>query len=97
MLADLELCRVNADRDAARACRQIVASQSALPPLVELPVRCQRQRMRRNHHAFTQPLAPAHQNFPSLVSKCVGLLSVAPPSPIQSATHSIICSIVTLG
>ena len=98
-IANLELRGVHADRDAACARGQVVARESALPALVQLAIGIERQRMRGNHHAAPQFVAPGagHQKRPSRVSKCVGLASVAPPMPIQSATHSIICSTVTAG
>ena len=90
-IADLELRGVDADRDAARARGQIIARERALPPLVQLALGVERQRMRGNHHAVaavSRASVPCgHQNLPSRVSKCVGLSCVAPPMPIQSATH----------
>src|SRR5437879_5755010 len=100
-VADFELRGVNPHGYAARTRREVVARQRALSPLIELPVGVERQGMRRNHHAAPQLFAPrflpSHQNRPSRVSKCVGFASVGPPIPTQSATHSIICSIVTDG
>ena len=75
-IANLELRGVDAHRHAARARGQVIARERALPPFVELAIGVERQRMRGNHYAAPQFLAPApvgHQKRPSRVSKCVGL------------------------
>ena len=102
-IADFELRGVNPYRHPPSARGQIIACERALPPFVQLAIGLERQRMRGNRHAAPQLFAPdlfadiSHQKRPSRVSKCVGLESVAPPIPIHSATHSIICSTVTDG
>src|SRR6266576_5989142 len=53
--------------------------------------------MRRNHQPRTKFRAQVHENFPSQVWKCVGLLSIAPPIRIQFAIHSIISAGRTVG
>ena len=53
-LADGELRRVHADRQAARAGVDVVAADGALRLLVEFPVGIERQRMRRDHRALAQ-------------------------------------------
>jgi hypothetical protein len=54
-IADAKLRGVNADGDAARACRTIISGQSRLAPLVQSPVRIQGERMRGYHDAVEQP------------------------------------------
>ncbi len=49
-MADFKLCRVNAKRDTARACRMIIPGEGTLTALVEAPLRIERQRMCRNHY-----------------------------------------------
>ena len=49
-----ELRRVHADSNSACAGSEIVACQSALPALVQLPVSRERQRMRGDHESLLQ-------------------------------------------
>src|SRR3982750_2549732 len=53
--------------------------------------------MRWDHQPFFQLRSEVHQKRPSLVSKWVGLPSVAPPRPIHEAIQSIISEGVTCG
>ena len=96
-LANLELGGVNAHGNAPGARGQVVAGEGALAALVHFAVSSESERMGWNDHAPAECFAKVHQNFPSVVSKCVGLLRVEPPIRIQCATHSIICSKVTVG
>jgi hypothetical protein len=53
-LADGELRGVDADREPARACIEIVARERALAAAIEFAITVERERMRRDHHALAQ-------------------------------------------
>ena len=103
-LADRELGRVHADREAAGAGVEIVAGERALAPLVEPAAGIEGQRMGRDHDAAGERrsnrlrnLAPgeAHgtagaENTPSRTSYRVGLARLGMSRATQSAVHSII-------
>src|SRR5699024_2203558 len=56
-IADLELCGMYADCDSSRTCSQIIASERALPLLVEHTLCCECKRMSWNNYAVCQPLS----------------------------------------
>ena len=97
-LMQLELGRMHAHGDAARAGRAVVAGQRALAPLIQLEVGREGERVGRDDLAVGQVLSQfrqslGHQKLPSRVSKWVGLSSDAPSFCTQSAIHcSIWCS-----
>src|SRR5580765_1399403 len=85
-------------RQPASPSGQIITKERPLPPLIQLPLRRQRQWTRWNHQPSLQGLMGLRiQNFPSRDSKCVGFPSNGPPRITQSATHSISCSALTRG
>src|SRR5260221_2295112 len=63
VVADLDLCVLPSDRRAARAGCQVVTRQRPLTSLVQLALRREGQRVRRDYHAFSQSLAPGHLEF----------------------------------
>src|SRR5581483_2207165 len=96
---DRELGRVDPDGEPARAGGEVVARERALAPLVQLPLRGQRERVGRDDDPLPEQgaLGGVHQNFPSRVSKWLGLFSVRPPVRTQWATQEIIGSTGTAG
>ena len=101
-LMKFKLGRMHAHGDAARAGRAVVAGEGALPPLVQLEVGCEGERMGRNHLPILQVLSQfmqglRHQKPPSRVSKWVGLSNMAPSLCTQAAIHWSICCKETLG
>jgi hypothetical protein len=45
---------VDADREPARACIEIVVRERALAAAIEFAITVERERMRRDHHALAQ-------------------------------------------
>src|SRR5581483_8689064 len=68
-IANSELSGVDPYSDPCCTRSQVVARECALTALIELTLRRERKRMRRNHQAFSQLSADMHQNFPSWTSK----------------------------
>ena len=82
-IANFELGGVHTHGNASRTSGQIISGQSTLPALVQLAIAVEGEWMGGNHKAgaefFAQRHQQPHQNFPSRVWKCVGLLSITPP------------------
>src|SRR5262249_15083955 len=86
-IANGERRGVHADGDTAPAGLAVVTGERSLTALIELAVSGEGEWVRGDDH----------QNFPSETSKCVGLLSDAPPASIHSATISIRRCELTVG
>ena len=111
-IADFELGGMDADGETAGTGCQVVTGKRALAALIQLAAGGERQGVGGDNAPAANCLSPRHdktseilddseppddQNFPSRVSKWVGLLSARPPMPIHCAVHSTICSMPTEG
>src|SRR2546427_519484 len=96
VVADFELRRVYAGRDAACAGGDVVAGQRALALLVEFAVRGEGEWMRRDYGAFTQMVAPGHL-MNDIAHSAVGVEHARPcPGESPGLKQGRACSTPTL-